>query len=118
GLAGALMHSAATHRCCTGVSPGMALHIFRRQAVYYWRRRIPRALANVLGRQHLGEVKGANGIRILNLLKADADRLERVGDIPARRPSYCRSANSRCPRQTTRPCRHATTEPMVLALTP
>jgi len=31
----------------------MAFHIFRREAVYYWRRRTPRALANVLGRQHL-----------------------------------------------------------------
>jgi hypothetical protein len=31
----------------------MAFHIFRRQAVYYWRRRTPRALASVLGRQHL-----------------------------------------------------------------
>ncbi|MBR0827242.1 hypothetical protein JQ596_17085 [Bradyrhizobium manausense] len=31
----------------------MAFHIFRRQAVYYWRRRTPRALAKVLGRQHL-----------------------------------------------------------------
>jgi hypothetical protein len=31
----------------------MAFHIFRRQAVYCWRRRTPRALAKVLGRQHL-----------------------------------------------------------------
>lgn len=31
----------------------MAFHIFRRQAVYYWRRRTPRALASVLGREHL-----------------------------------------------------------------
>ncbi|QOZ67286.1 DUF6538 domain-containing protein [Bradyrhizobium arachidis] len=31
----------------------MAFHIFRRQAVYYWRRRTPRALASVLGRPHL-----------------------------------------------------------------
>lgn len=31
----------------------MAFHIFRRQAVSYWRRRTPRALAKVLGRQHL-----------------------------------------------------------------
>jgi len=31
----------------------MAFHIFRRQAVYYWRRRTPRALVSVLGRQHL-----------------------------------------------------------------
>src|SRR5215510_3002530 len=29
--------------------------------------------------------------------------LERVCDIPTRRPSYCRSANCRCPRQATRP---------------
>jgi hypothetical protein len=31
----------------------MAFHIFRRQAVYYWRRRTPRALASVFRRQHL-----------------------------------------------------------------
>ncbi|WP_414645418.1 DUF6538 domain-containing protein [Bradyrhizobium amphicarpaeae] len=31
----------------------MAFHIFRRQAVYSWRRRTPRALAKVVGRQHL-----------------------------------------------------------------
>ena len=31
----------------------MAFHIFRRQAVYYWRHRTPRVLAKVLGRQHL-----------------------------------------------------------------
>ena len=31
----------------------MAFHIFRRQAVYYWRRRTPRPLASVLGRPHL-----------------------------------------------------------------
>ncbi|SFJ32640.1 DUF6538 domain-containing protein [Bradyrhizobium sp. cf659] len=31
----------------------MAVHIFRRDAVYYWRRRAPRALANILDRPHL-----------------------------------------------------------------
>jgi integrase len=31
----------------------MAFHIFRREAVYYWRRRAPRALANLLYRPHL-----------------------------------------------------------------
>jgi len=31
----------------------MAFHIFRRQAVYYWRRRTPPALANCLVRRHL-----------------------------------------------------------------
>lgn len=31
----------------------MAFHIFRRQAVYYWRRRIPPALANCFQRPHL-----------------------------------------------------------------
>jgi integrase len=31
----------------------MAFHIFRREAVYYWRRRPPRALANLLDRPHL-----------------------------------------------------------------
>lgn len=31
----------------------MAFHIFRRQAVYYWRRRTPPALANCLGRPHV-----------------------------------------------------------------
>ena len=31
----------------------MAVHIFRREAVYYWRRRPPRVLANVLDRPHL-----------------------------------------------------------------
>jgi hypothetical protein len=31
----------------------MAFHIFRRQAVYYWRRRAPRALANRFGRPHV-----------------------------------------------------------------
>lgn len=31
----------------------MAFHIFRRDAVYYWRRRAPRSLANFLDRQHL-----------------------------------------------------------------
>ena len=31
----------------------MAFHIFRRVAVYYWRRRAPRALANFLKRPHL-----------------------------------------------------------------
>ncbi|MFK4509308.1 hypothetical protein LPJ38_16190 [Bradyrhizobium daqingense] len=31
----------------------MAVHIFRREAVYYWRRRAPRSLANFLDRQHL-----------------------------------------------------------------
>ena len=31
----------------------MAVHIFRRHAVYYWRRRAPRSLANFLDRQHL-----------------------------------------------------------------
>lgn len=31
----------------------MAVHIFRRDAVYYWRRRAPRSLANFLDRQHL-----------------------------------------------------------------
>lgn len=31
----------------------MAFHIFRRDAVYYWRRRPPRALANLLDRTHL-----------------------------------------------------------------
>ncbi|MBB4260519.1 MULTISPECIES: DUF6538 domain-containing protein [unclassified Bradyrhizobium] len=31
----------------------MAVHIFRREAVYYWRRRPPRALANILQRPHL-----------------------------------------------------------------
>jgi integrase len=31
----------------------MAVHIFRREAVYYWRRRAPRALANFLERPHL-----------------------------------------------------------------
>jgi hypothetical protein len=31
----------------------MAFHIFRRQAVYNWRRRKPRALTKLLGRQHL-----------------------------------------------------------------
>jgi len=31
----------------------MAVHIFRRDAVYYWRRRAPRSLANFLDRQHV-----------------------------------------------------------------
>ncbi|WP_430516830.1 DUF6538 domain-containing protein [Bradyrhizobium yuanmingense] len=31
----------------------MAVHIFRREAVYYWRRRPPRALANIFDRPHL-----------------------------------------------------------------
>ena len=31
----------------------MAVHIFRREATYYWRRRTPRALANFLGRPHV-----------------------------------------------------------------
>ncbi|WP_404543012.1 DUF6538 domain-containing protein [Bradyrhizobium sp. USDA 223] len=31
----------------------MAFHIFRRQAVYYWRRRTPPKLANCLGRPHV-----------------------------------------------------------------
>jgi len=31
----------------------MAVHIFRRDATYYWRRRTPRALAKVLDRPHL-----------------------------------------------------------------
>lgn len=31
----------------------MAVHIFRRDAVYYWRRRRPRALANILDRPHV-----------------------------------------------------------------
>lgn len=31
----------------------MAFHIFRRDAVYYWRRRTPRALASLVGRPHL-----------------------------------------------------------------
>ncbi|WP_454620457.1 DUF6538 domain-containing protein [Bradyrhizobium cenepequi] len=31
----------------------MAFHIFRRDAVYYWRRRVPRALASLLDRPHL-----------------------------------------------------------------
>lgn len=31
----------------------MAFHIFRRQAVYYWRRRAPAVLANRLGRPHV-----------------------------------------------------------------
>jgi hypothetical protein len=31
----------------------MAVHIFRREATYYWRRRTPRALANCLNRPHL-----------------------------------------------------------------
>lgn len=31
----------------------MAFHIFRREAVYYWRRRTPRALASLFGRPHL-----------------------------------------------------------------
>jgi integrase len=31
----------------------MAFHIFRREAVYYWRRRPPRALVNFLDRPHL-----------------------------------------------------------------
>lgn len=31
----------------------MAFHIFRRQAVYYWRRRTPRALVSLLGRRHV-----------------------------------------------------------------
>src|SRR4051794_32032837 len=47
------MHSSATHPCCTGCRSKMAFHIFRRQAVYYWRRRAPRALANSLGRPHV-----------------------------------------------------------------
>jgi hypothetical protein len=53
GLAGELLHSSATHCCVTGCRPKMAFHIFRRQAVYYWRRRAPRALANRLGRPHV-----------------------------------------------------------------
>jgi hypothetical protein len=39
GLAGELLHSSATHCCFTGVARKMAFHIFRRHAVYYWRRR-------------------------------------------------------------------------------
>jgi hypothetical protein len=31
----------------------MAVHIFRREATYYWRRRTPRSLAICLGRPHL-----------------------------------------------------------------
>ena len=31
----------------------MAVHIFRRETTYYWRRRTPRALANFLGRPHV-----------------------------------------------------------------
>jgi hypothetical protein len=31
----------------------MAFHIFRRDAVYYWRRRVPRALASLLDRPHV-----------------------------------------------------------------
>ena len=31
----------------------MAVHIFRREATYYWRRRTPRALANVMRRPHV-----------------------------------------------------------------
>ncbi|WOH48238.1 DUF6538 domain-containing protein [Bradyrhizobium sp. sBnM-33] len=31
----------------------MAVHIFRREATYYWRRRTPRALAIFTGRQHV-----------------------------------------------------------------
>src|SRR5882724_1065533 len=35
------------------MSSQMAVHIFRREATYYWRRRTPRALAKVLDRPHL-----------------------------------------------------------------
>jgi hypothetical protein len=31
----------------------MAVHIFRRDATYYWRRRTPRALAIFMGRPHV-----------------------------------------------------------------
>ncbi|HEV2159314.1 DUF6538 domain-containing protein [Bradyrhizobium sp.] len=31
----------------------MAVDIFRRSAVYYWRRRVPRSLANLVERPHL-----------------------------------------------------------------
>ena len=31
----------------------MAVHIFRREATYYWRRRTRHALANFLGRPHV-----------------------------------------------------------------
>jgi hypothetical protein len=31
----------------------MAVHIFRREATYYWRRRTPIALAKILGRPHV-----------------------------------------------------------------
>src|SRR5215207_615639 len=47
------MHSSATHPCCTGSRVPMAVHIFRREATYHWRRRTRHALANFLGRPHV-----------------------------------------------------------------
>jgi hypothetical protein len=39
------MHSPATHACCTGVCPvSVANHLVRRQAVYYFRRRLPKVV--------------------------------------------------------------------------
>jgi hypothetical protein len=49
GAAAQLCDTLLLHR----VSFTMAFHIFPRAAVYYWRRRAPRALANFLERPHL-----------------------------------------------------------------
>jgi hypothetical protein len=45
GLAGELLHSSATHVCYTECRPIMAVHIFRRDVTYHWRRQTPGVLA-------------------------------------------------------------------------
>ncbi|OSI20530.1 DUF6538 domain-containing protein [Bradyrhizobium canariense] len=66
----------------------MAFHIFRRQAVYYWRRRTPSPLANCLGRPHvsisLRTTSRAAALRLatqLNLVLDDVAMLADGADL-------------------------------------
>lgn len=47
------MHSAATHPCSTEVSLTMAIHIIRKGAIYYFRRRLPKILGSRYERSFL-----------------------------------------------------------------
>ncbi|MGJ5202889.1 DUF6538 domain-containing protein [Bradyrhizobium sp. HKCCYLR20261] len=62
----------------------MAFHIFRREAVYYWRRRTPRALAMLFGRPHvsmsLRTTSHTAARRLATQLNATLDDLAMLAD--------------------------------------
>jgi hypothetical protein len=60
----------------------MAVHIFRREATYYWRRRTPRALANFMSRPHVFMSLRTTSPVMARRLATQLDAIHGVKEVP------------------------------------